>query len=184
MPRVHRRSVLCTARLEKLGTAPQPVLPGQRGAPRWPDGLVGSMTHCEDYCAAALVRPKSWLRWPSTLNVTTVSPTMPWKRWRCRLSRPECGISPAATPLSTRTGCCSAPRVRLQGVVSLTGKSLDFLEADIEIAPAATAEVSRTFRTRLLVPGPLVDGHRIEAFDGRWTAHRNLLSTAVVVHHF
>lgn len=36
--------------------SPQPVLPGERGAPRWPAGLVGSMTHCEGYCAAALVR--------------------------------------------------------------------------------------------------------------------------------
>ncbi len=36
--------------------APQPVLPGERGAPRWPDGLIGSMTHCDGYCAAALAR--------------------------------------------------------------------------------------------------------------------------------
>lgn len=66
----------------------------------------------------------------------------------------------------------------------LTGKWLDFLEADIEIAPGATTEASGSFRARLLVPGPLVDGHRIESFDGHWNAHRDLLATAVVVHHF
>src|SRR4051794_1747725 len=32
--------------MEKLGVPPQPVLPGKRGAPGWPDGLAGSMTHC------------------------------------------------------------------------------------------------------------------------------------------
>ncbi|MGQ4331874.1 4'-phosphopantetheinyl transferase family protein, partial [Streptomyces hayashii] len=32
--------------MEKLGVPPKPVLPGERGAPQWPDGLTGSMTHC------------------------------------------------------------------------------------------------------------------------------------------
>jgi hypothetical protein len=38
-------AVRCCARLamQKLGTAQRPTLPGQRGAPCWPDGLVGSM---------------------------------------------------------------------------------------------------------------------------------------------
>ena len=40
--------------MEKLGVPPQPVLPGERGAPGWPAGLVGSMTHCDGYGAAAL----------------------------------------------------------------------------------------------------------------------------------
>ncbi|MFI6809917.1 4'-phosphopantetheinyl transferase [Streptomyces luteogriseus] len=36
-----------------LGLAPVPLLPGVRGAPGWPDGVVGSMTHCVGYRAAA-----------------------------------------------------------------------------------------------------------------------------------
>ncbi|MFE3718124.1 4'-phosphopantetheinyl transferase family protein [Streptomyces cyaneofuscatus] len=31
-----------------------PILPGHRGAPRWPDGVTGSMTHCKGYRAAAV----------------------------------------------------------------------------------------------------------------------------------
>ena len=42
--------------MDKLGVPPQPILPGERGAPAWPAGLAGSMTHCDGYCAAALVR--------------------------------------------------------------------------------------------------------------------------------
>lgn len=34
------------------------ILPGERGAPTWPDGLVGSMTHCDGYRASALARRK------------------------------------------------------------------------------------------------------------------------------
>ncbi|MFF8290539.1 4'-phosphopantetheinyl transferase [Streptomyces sp. NPDC016309] len=39
-----------------LGLAPVPLPPGTRGAPRWPDGVVGSMTHCAGYRAAAAAR--------------------------------------------------------------------------------------------------------------------------------
>ncbi len=35
---------------------PAPILPGQRGAPRWPAGVVGSMTHCAGYRAAVVAR--------------------------------------------------------------------------------------------------------------------------------
>ncbi|WP_234536940.1 4'-phosphopantetheinyl transferase family protein [Streptomyces shenzhenensis] len=36
-----------------LGLAPAPLVAGARGAPRWPEGVVGSMTHCAGYRAAA-----------------------------------------------------------------------------------------------------------------------------------
>jgi 4'-phosphopantetheinyl transferase EntD len=40
--------------LAQLGFAPAPILPGDQGAPSWPDGAVGSMTHCTGYRAAAV----------------------------------------------------------------------------------------------------------------------------------
>jgi 4'-phosphopantetheinyl transferase EntD len=43
-----------------------PITPGERGAPRWPDGVVGCLTHCDGYRAAAVY--KAWFpvtgRWP------------------------------------------------------------------------------------------------------------------------
>jgi len=42
--------------LATLGHSPVPLVPGRRGAPLWPDGIVGSMTHCDGYRAAALAR--------------------------------------------------------------------------------------------------------------------------------
>ncbi|MEU9918893.1 4'-phosphopantetheinyl transferase superfamily protein [Streptomyces sp. NPDC051001] len=171
--------------MEKLGTAPQPVLPGRRGAPRWPDGLVGSMTHCEGYCAAALVRAEELAslgidaeRHDRLPDGVLEAVTLPSEQTRVRdLARSHPSVHWDRLLFSAKESVYKA-------WFPLTGKSLDFLEADIEISPGATAEASGTFRARLLVPGPLVDGHRIEAFDGRWTARRDLLSTAVVVHHF
>jgi 4'-phosphopantetheinyl transferase EntD len=34
------------AALAGLGLAAVPILRGYRGAPQWPDGVVGSITHC------------------------------------------------------------------------------------------------------------------------------------------
>ena len=30
------------------------MVPGRSGLPTWPNGLIGSMTHCNSYCAAAV----------------------------------------------------------------------------------------------------------------------------------
>lgn len=39
---------------ERLGLPASPVLRGERGEPLWPEGVVGSITHCAGYCACAL----------------------------------------------------------------------------------------------------------------------------------
>ncbi|WP_225101420.1 4'-phosphopantetheinyl transferase [Streptomyces sp. CoH27] len=53
---------VCARRaLRVLGFGPVPVLPGPRGEPRWPAGVVGSMTHCAGYRAAVVARPETGL---------------------------------------------------------------------------------------------------------------------------
>jgi len=42
--------------LGQLGLPPTPILKGPGGAPTWPAGVVGSMTHCENYRASAVAR--------------------------------------------------------------------------------------------------------------------------------
>jgi 4'-phosphopantetheinyl transferase EntD len=42
--------------LAELGLPPMPILSGRDREPLWPHGIVGSITHCEGYCAAAVAR--------------------------------------------------------------------------------------------------------------------------------
>jgi 4'-phosphopantetheinyl transferase EntD len=42
--------------LERLGLERQPVLRGEGGAPIWPDGVVGTVSHCGGVAAAAVAR--------------------------------------------------------------------------------------------------------------------------------
>jgi 4'-phosphopantetheinyl transferase EntD len=44
------------AALAMLGCAPGPVLVGTHREPVWPNGYVGSITHCSGFCAAAVAR--------------------------------------------------------------------------------------------------------------------------------
>jgi 4'-phosphopantetheinyl transferase EntD len=45
--------------LAQFGFRNWPLLPTPTREPRWPEGLVGSITHADDYCAAAVARARS-----------------------------------------------------------------------------------------------------------------------------
>ncbi|UQE73385.1 4'-phosphopantetheinyl transferase superfamily protein [Gordonia sp. PP30] len=55
-----RRREVTTARhcgrtaLSRIGVGPEPILRGERGMPLWPSNVVGSLTHCDGYRAAAV----------------------------------------------------------------------------------------------------------------------------------
>ncbi|MER5433619.1 4'-phosphopantetheinyl transferase superfamily protein [Streptomyces sp. NPDC002588] len=170
--------------MEKLGVSAQAVLPGERGAPRWPAGLTGSMTHCEGYCAAALVRAADL----ASLGIDA-EPHAPL---------PDGVLSSVALPAEVerlgRLGgdrpdvhwdrlLFSAKESVYKAWFPLTRKWLDFSEADIDVVAGPAGRADGTFRARLLVPGPVVGGHRLGHFDGRWTVRGGLVATAVTVHH-
>ncbi|MGW0762994.1 4'-phosphopantetheinyl transferase family protein [Streptomyces sp. NPDC002814] len=170
--------------MEKLGVPPQAVLPGERGAPGWPAGLVGSMTHCEGYHAAALVRatdlasvgidaePHGPL--PEGVLAAVSLPTeMP------RLS----GLAALHPDIHWDRLLFSAKESVYKAWFPLTRQWLDFTEADIEISAHPGDRLGGTFRAELLVPGPLIDGRRLRHFEGRWTVRRGLVATAVSVPH-
>ena len=49
--------------LARLGYPRVPILPGVGGAPIWPVGVRGSMTHCAGYAAAAVAPRLAGLRY-------------------------------------------------------------------------------------------------------------------------
>ncbi|MFC4465615.1 4'-phosphopantetheinyl transferase [Streptomyces xiangluensis] len=168
--------------MDKLGVSPQAVLTGDRGAPQWPAGLIGSMTHCEGYAAAALARATDL----ASLGIDA-EPHLPLP------GDVLPAVSLPAEDSRLRELAADHPAVHWDRLLfsakesvykawfPLTGKWLDFTEADIEISPTSGHTTSGVFRARLLVPGPVVDGHRVDHFDGRWTVGQGLVATAVSV---
>ncbi|MFI5684182.1 4'-phosphopantetheinyl transferase [Streptomyces sp. NPDC051636] len=179
-------SVRACARLamEKLGVPAQPVLTGESGAPRWPAGLVGSMTHSDDYCAAALARatdlaslgidaePHDVL--PEEIVSYVFLPPEADRLRRLAEERPD---------VHWDRILFSAKESVYKAWFPLTGQWLDFAEADIEIVPEPGSGPQGRLHAELLVPGPLVGGRRVGRFEGRWSVRRGVVTTAVVVPH-
>ncbi|MEU7057630.1 4'-phosphopantetheinyl transferase superfamily protein [Streptomyces sp. NPDC046197] len=170
--------------MEKLGVPPQPVLSGDRGAPLWPRGLAGSMTHCDGYRAAALVRAADLV----SLGIDAEphgplpdgilpSVSLPGEQRRLRdLAARQPGVHWDRLLFSAKESVYKA-------WFPLTGKWLDFMEADIEVETMPGTCAHGCFRAELLVPGPLVDGRRLGHFEGRWIVRHGLVATSVTVPH-
>ncbi|MFE9256489.1 4'-phosphopantetheinyl transferase [Streptomyces sp. NPDC006879] len=161
-----------------LGLDPVPIPKGERGAPVWPAEVVGSITHCKGYRAAAVAHRAD----VPTIGVDA-EPDEPL---------PEGVLDVISLPreremlsaLSARPGVTwdrllfSAKESVYKAWFPLTGQWLDFSEAEVTLDPAA-----KTFSARLLVPGPVVGGARWSTFTGRWAAYDGLLLTAVADGH-
>jgi len=61
---------------------------------------------------------------------------------------------------------------------TLTNSWLGFDAAQVRLQPR---EWTGTFAANLLVPGPMVDGQKIDAFSGRWVLSRGVLVAAIVL---
>ncbi|MFE7275526.1 4'-phosphopantetheinyl transferase [Streptomyces sp. NPDC057623] len=170
--------------MDKLGVPPQPILPGERGAPLWPAGLVGSMTHCDGYCAAALVRAVDLASLgidaePHQTLPDGVLPAVALPAEAERLRR-LAGEHPG---VHWDRLLFSAKESVYKAWFPLTGKWLDFTEADIDVFTDPGDQRGGGFRARLLVPGPWVGDRQLDGFEGRWTVRRGLVATAVSVPH-
>ncbi|MER7416982.1 4'-phosphopantetheinyl transferase superfamily protein [Micromonospora peucetia] len=162
--------------LDELGLAPVPIVSGARGAPVWPAGVVGSMTHCEGYRAAVLGRTTAF----ATLGVDA-EPHAPLPDGVLDAIALPAERARTATLSAARPSICwdrllfSAKESVYKAWFPLTGRWLDFSEADIVIDPAGT------FEARLLVPGPVLGGAPVTAFAGRFLVERELVATAISI---
>ncbi|MBU2663859.1 4'-phosphopantetheinyl transferase superfamily protein [Actinoplanes bogorensis] len=172
-----RRAEFATVRwcartaLARLGVAAAPILPGQRGAPGWPDGIVGSMTHCDGYRAAAVARRGE----VSALGVDA-EPAAPLPDGVFEaIARPA--EAEMVSKLSVRSPDVHWDRLLFSAKESVyktwfpvAGVFLEFEEAELVFDPAAG-----TFRARLLVPGPWPE------LSGRWAQTGGLVVTAIAL---
>lgn len=180
---VKRRAEFATARhcartaLRRLGVASAPILPSERGAPRWPAGIVGSMTHCAGYRAAALAHRRDVVTIGVDAEPHDVLPGGVLGAIAVDAERAMLGRLAAAAP-----GVCwdrllfSAKESVYKAWYPLTGRWLDFAGAEVTIDPTAAR-----FVARLLVPGPVVAGRQWQEFAGRYVVRNGLLVTAIAI---
>jgi 4'-phosphopantetheinyl transferase EntD len=165
------------AALAQLGLPAAPILPGPRGAPQWPPGVVGTITHCDGYRASAVAHARDVL----TLGLDAepdgplpggVLDAVSLAEERDRLP----GLAAAAPHVPWDRLLFCAKEAVYKAWFPLAGRWLGFEEAAITFVPD-----EGTFTARLLVPGPAVGGRPLDGFSGRWLARGGLLLAAIAV---
>ncbi|WP_060179318.1 4'-phosphopantetheinyl transferase family protein [Streptomyces sp. IMTB 1903] len=162
--------------LADIGVPPVPVLPGERGAPVWPPGVVGSMTHSAGYRAAAVARSVH----VRALGIDAEPHAALPGETLGAVTRPEERERLAALAADfprvhwDRLLFCAKEAV-YKAWFPMAGRRLGFRDASVTFDPAGG-----TFRAEIVEgtgeepPAPLV-------YEGRWTAGPELLLAAVVV---
>ncbi|HEY8809778.1 MAG TPA: 4'-phosphopantetheinyl transferase superfamily protein [Solirubrobacterales bacterium] len=178
-----RRREFTTARacareaLARLGQPHQAIPAGPKGEPLWPDGIVGSITHCDGYRACALALAGDLV----TVGVDA-EPNQPLPGGLLAdIALPE--ERELLRDLSRR-----APRTHWDRLLfsikesiykawfPLAERWLGFEDAVVSI------DLQRgSFSAYLLVPGPLLDGHELRGFDGSWLVADGLVMAAIAL---
>ncbi|MEU8461538.1 4'-phosphopantetheinyl transferase superfamily protein [Streptomyces sp. NPDC029003] len=169
---------LCARRaLAGLGLPPAPVVPGPRGEPRWPHGVVGSITHCAEYRCAALAPADAFLGLGVDAEPNLALPEGVLGAISLREERRRLLDLPLTDPpVHWDRLLFSAKEAVYKTWFPLMRRRLDFTDAAITIAP-----YDGTFSARLLLPGPSVRGTRLHTLTGRWMARDGLLMTAIAL---
>jgi 4'-phosphopantetheinyl transferase EntD len=177
------------AALATLGAAPGPLPRDDRGAPVWPDGVVGSITHCDGYRAAAVARAADILtlgidaepHGPLPDGVLDVVHSTTDEREALK------ALTAAAPEVHWDRLLFSAKESLYKAWYPYHHRMLGFEEAELLLAPdPGTLESGipdrGTYTGRVLIPGPLLaEGIGPEVFSGRWIVRDGLAVTAIAV---
>jgi 4'-phosphopantetheinyl transferase EntD len=172
-----RRREFTTARhcarqaLAQLGLPPVPILPGERRAPEWPKGVVGSITHCAGYRAAAVSLEALTIG----IDAEPHEPLPDGVLTAVALQEERDAMARLDDQIHWERLLFSAKESVYKAWFPLTRRWLGFEEAHITLAP------SGTFTARLLVPGPLVGDRELTGFAGRWLVADGLVITAIAL---
>lgn len=162
------------AAMDRLGLPPVPIIPGQRGAPGWPDGVVGSMTHCQGYRAAAVAHARDMATVGIDAEPHEPLPGDVGGLIMLPAEREQISALAAAEPdVCWDRLLFSAKESVYKAWYPLTARWLDFHEARVDLRP------DNRFTAYLLVPGPVVSGRQWDRFHGRYLARDGIVVTVI-----
>src|SRR5919106_1918392 len=155
--------------LRQLGVSAVPILPNEDRAPRWPVGVVGSMTHCAGYRAAVVARSDELFgvgidAEPHAALPTDVLELVLRSEEQARLLT----LADAESTLHWDRIVFCAKEAVFKAWFPLTGRWLDFDDVSI------TVRLDGTFDARLL-------GGGLDDLGGRWKVDRGLILAATSI---
>lgn len=154
--------------LGRLGMPAGAIGSGSHGEPLWPEGVVGSITHCDGFRACAVAR---------STRVRGIGidaePDLPLPAGVVEdvVHGPEHALLDCDLGVDAGRLLFSAKEAVYKAWFPLTGRWLGFDDAEVSVDADA-----RTFRAVIRV-----DSAPVRTFSGRWAVERGTVCTAVVV---
>jgi 4'-phosphopantetheinyl transferase EntD len=159
--------------LRRLGVSVVAITNGPHGEPLWPTGVVGSITHCRGYraCAVARIEKVTSLGIDAEENAPLPEGVLEQVAFG-----PELDLVTPTGGVQMDRLLFSAKEAIYKAWFPLAQRWLGFEDVNLELDAA-----TRTFRARLHVPGPMIDGRRLTEFSGRWCVEDGVIGTSVVI---
>lgn len=158
--------------LQELGYPPTAILRGPMGAPIWPNGIVGSMTHCVGYRAVAVAAHNEILS--MGIDAEPHEPLPPGVLYQISLASEREWLSRAPDGIHWDRLLFSAKESIYKLWFPLTGLWLDFDEASITFAPD-----NGSFTAQLLGVSPQTAGYVPNILRGQFLIRDGLILTSV-----
>ena len=164
--------------LGELGVAPVPILKGDKGEPCWPDGIVGSLTHCEGFRGAVVGRVGEVRTVGIDAEPHGELPTGVLDAISLPVERHELAALPAQLHWDRILFC--AKEATYKAWFPLTHRWLGFEDAHITFEVDGTGAAG-TFTSRVLIDPSAESGPPLTMLRGRWSVRDDLALTAIVL---
>ncbi|ORW34153.1 4'-phosphopantetheinyl transferase [Mycobacterium paraense] len=164
----------------ELGLPPVPILKGDKGEPCWPDGVVGSLTHCTGYRGAVVGRAGAVRSVGIDAEPHDVLPDGVLGAIALEEERHEIGALPEGLHWDRILFC--AKEATYKAWFPLTKRWLGFEDAHIvfDLDPPG-GRTSGVFVSKILIDGEALSGPPLTSLRGRWSVERGLVLTAIVL---
>ncbi|MGB2812608.1 MAG: 4'-phosphopantetheinyl transferase [Mycobacterium sp.] len=164
--------------MEQLGVPPSPILKGDKGEPHWPDGVVGSLTHCEGYRGAVVGRRVAVRSVGIDAEPHGVLPQGVLDAVSLPVERTEIAALPGDLHWDRILFC--AKEATYKAWYPLTQRWLGFEDAHITY-PGGADGTAGEFISRILIDSAARSGPPLTELAGRWSVAGGLALTAIVL---
>jgi 4'-phosphopantetheinyl transferase EntD len=164
--------------LKELGVPPVPILKGEKGEPCWPDGVVGSLTHCNGYRGAAVGNHDAVRSVGIDAEPHDVLPHGVLDAISLPAERAELSTLPEGLHWDRILFC--AKEATYKAWFPVTRRWLGFEDAHIvfDVDEGAT---TGGFESRILIDPAAPSGPPLTMLRGRWSVRDGLALTAIVL---
>lgn len=164
--------------LGELGLPPVPILKGDKGEPCWPDGVVGSLTHCEGFRGAVVGRRADVRSLGIDAEPHDVLPKGVLDAISLPHERAELGALPGGLHWDRILFC--AKEATYKAWYPLTHRWLGFEDAHITFT-VDSSSAAGTFESRILIDPTAETGEPLRTLAGRWSVAGGIALTAIAL---